>query len=61
MFELGRFGNRDKVEAEDALREARDTYAEAQGGYQQAILAFRRDTGTLRLDYEGKRIEIAAE
>lgn len=60
-FELGLFGNRDKVEAEDALRSARDQYAEALARYRVAILAFRRDTETLRIDEDGMWVEMSGE
>lgn len=57
-FELGLVGNRDKVEAENDLRRARDDYANALAEYKAAILAFRRDTGTLRIDEEGNWVEL---
>jgi outer membrane protein TolC len=57
-FELGRFGNRDKVEAEDELRNARDNYANAVAQYKAAILAFWLNTGTLRIDENGNWVEL---
>ncbi|MHC4441681.1 MAG: TolC family protein [Planctomycetota bacterium] len=46
--------NRDFVEAEEDLLEARNQLAQAQAQLLLAILEFRRDTGTLRIDEEGK-------
>jgi len=58
-FELGQVGLRDKVEAEDALRNARNDYAQAVSDYQIAILEFRRDTGTLRISDQGLWLELS--
>jgi hypothetical protein len=60
-FELGLVGNRDKVEAENALRGARDQYAAALARYRVAVLAFRLDTGTLRINEDGMWVEMAGE
>lgn len=46
--------NRDVVEAEDDLRDARNAHADALSDYRRAVLEFLRDTGTLRLDDDGK-------
>jgi outer membrane protein TolC len=59
-FELGAVRLRDKVEAEDALRNARNDYARAVSDYQIAILEFRRDTGTLRISDEGLWLELSS-
>jgi len=52
-FREGLLSNRDVVEAENDLLNARNAYAAAQAGLRVAILDFRRDTGTLRIDDEG--------
>ena len=59
-FQLGQMGNRDIVEAENELLSARDALASAQAQLRLAILQFRRDTGTLRLDDNGKWYEPVA-
>jgi len=59
-FELGAVRLRDKVEAEDALRNARNDYARAVSDYQVAILEFRRDTGTLRVSDDGLWLELSS-
>ncbi len=56
QYDLGRINNRDVVEAEDDLLEARNSLARAIAGYRIAILQFRRDTETLRVDDEGRLI-----
>jgi len=53
MFQQGAFSNRDVVEATNELLRARNRYAAAQANLRVAILEFRRDTGTLRVDEEG--------
>lgn len=53
-FEKGLTDNRDIVDAERQLLNARNQLAEAQANLRLAILQFRRDTGTLRVDDEGK-------
>jgi len=51
---LGKFSNRDVVEAEQVLLEARNRLAQAQAQLSLAILQFRRSTGTLRIDDQGR-------
>lgn len=51
---VGKLSNRDTVEAENALLDARNRLAQAQASLSLAILEFRRATGTLRIDDEGK-------
>ncbi len=46
--------NRDVVEAEDVLRRARNDYAAALSDFRRAVLEFLRDTGTLRIDDDGR-------
>ncbi len=53
-FREGLITNRDAIEAENDLLRARDQYAGAVASYRQAILEFRRDTGTLRVDENGR-------
>ncbi|NOT02141.1 MAG: TolC family protein [Phycisphaerales bacterium] len=60
-FELGEIpSNRDVVEAESDLRNARDDYAVALSDYRRAILEFLRDTETLRISDDGKWIRYDA-
>jgi outer membrane protein TolC len=54
QFDLGRSTNQDLVDAEDDLLAARNDYASAVAAYRVAILALRRDTGTLRVTDEGR-------
>ncbi|HUW83055.1 MAG TPA: TolC family protein [Phycisphaerae bacterium] len=56
-FREGLLSNRDVVEAENDLLNARNAYAAAQAGLRVAILSFRRDTGTLRTDEEGNFLD----
>lgn len=56
-FREGLLSNRDVVEAENDLLNARNAYAAAQAGLRVAILDFRRDTGTLRTDDEGNFLD----
>ncbi len=56
-FRQGLISNRDFVEAQNDLRNARDDYAQAQAELREAILVFRLNTGTLRIDAEGNWIE----
>ncbi len=56
-FREGLLSNRDVVEAENDLLNARNAYAAAQAGLRVAILAFRRDTATLRTDDEGNFLD----
>jgi len=51
--ELGRKDNRDVVEAESDLLDARNSLARAVSAYRNAILGFRRDTETLRVTDDG--------
>lgn len=53
-FDLGKVNNRDVVEAQRALLDAQNRLAEAQAQFRLAILAFRLNTGTLRIDDEGQ-------
>lgn len=60
-FELGEIpSNRDVVEAESDLRNARDDYAVALSDYRRAILEFLRDTETLRIADDGRWIRYDA-
>lgn len=54
QLERGLIGNRDVVEAENALLAARNRLAAAQAQLSLSILQFRRDTGTLRVDDQGR-------
>jgi len=54
QFALGKSTNQDVVDAENDLLAARNDYATAVAQYRNAILRFRLDTGTLRIDDEGK-------
>jgi outer membrane protein TolC len=56
QFELGRADNLDVVNAEDELLDARNTAAAAVAAYRVSILAYRRDTGTLRVAEDGSWI-----
>ncbi len=53
LYDLGRTTNQDKVDAEIDLLNARNDYAAAIAAYRNAILEFRRDTGTLRISDTG--------
>lgn len=53
-FDQGRVSNREVVDAENALLVARNRLAQAQARVRLAILEFRRDTGTLRIDESGQ-------
>lgn len=53
-FDLGKMNNRDVIEAQRELLEAQNRLAGAQSEWRLAILAFRLDTGTLRVDDEGQ-------
>jgi outer membrane protein TolC len=57
QLDRGLVGNRDLVEAENALLAARNRLAAAQAGLSLAVLQFRRDTGTLRVGDDGKWTE----
>ncbi len=54
QFDLGRSTNQDVVDAEDDLLAARNQLAAAIAGYRNAILVFRRDTATLRIQDDGR-------
>lgn len=54
QYNLGRSTNQDVVDAEDDLLDGRNSLADAVSGYRIAILEFRRDTGTLRIDDDGR-------
>lgn len=54
QLDRGLVGNRDLVEAENALLAARNRLSGAQAGLNLAVLQFRRDTGTLRVDDDGR-------
>ena len=57
LFEVGKLSsNRDKIEAENAYRRARDRFAAAESDYRIAILEFLLDTGTLRVGGDGRWI-----
>jgi outer membrane protein TolC len=54
QYDLGKIENRDVVEADTDLLTARNLYAVAVAGYRNALLEYRRDTGTLRINEEGE-------
>lgn len=54
QLDRGMIGNRDLVEAENALLSARNRLSAAQAALNLAVLQFRRDTGTLRVDDDGE-------
>ncbi|MEK7756565.1 MAG: TolC family protein, partial [Planctomycetota bacterium] len=54
QYDLGKKDNRDVVDAETALLNARNSLARAVSAYRNAILEFRRDTETLRVTDEGR-------
>ncbi len=56
-FEQGDFSNRDVVEAQEALLEARNSLIEEQVGYELARLELLRDLGILFIDEKGMWIE----
>lgn len=60
-FRRGLIRNRDVVEAEDALLEARDAYARAEARLRQAILDFYLNAGMIRVNDEGKVLDFRAE
>lgn len=53
-FEKGEVSNREVVDAENQLLDARNRLAASEARLRLAILEFRRDTGTLRVDDQGK-------
>ncbi len=54
QFDKGIVSNREIVDAENELLDARNQLARAQSALRLAILAFRRDTETLRIDDSGQ-------
>ena len=52
-FQEGLVDNRDVVDAERDLLDARNGYASAEAELRVAVLQLRRDTGTMRIDSEG--------
>ena len=55
LDELGKLSsNRDVIEAENALRDARNSYAEALADFRRTILEFLLSTGTLRVGDDGQ-------
>jgi len=59
QFDLGLISNRDKVEAEQDLLDARNALSSAQADLRRAIVAFFRDTGMLRVDDDGRWLDVA--
>ncbi len=59
-FRMGQIGNRDVMDAENNLLEARDRYADAQSTLRKAILGFYLNTGMIRSDDEGNLLDPAA-
>lgn len=57
LLNANKGSSRDVVEAENALLAARNRLAAAQAQLSLAILQFRRDTGTLRIDDQGRWTE----
>jgi outer membrane protein TolC len=53
QYDLGKITNQDVVDADTDLLAARNQYADAVAEYRNAILEFRRDTATLRVDDDG--------
>ena len=54
LFEKGEYGNRDIIEAETALQDAKNAYASAKVDYLVANVQLRKDIGTLRVDEQGQ-------
>ncbi len=54
QFDKGQISNRDIVDADDDLLEARNAYDDAQSDLRRAILAFRLATGTMRVGDDGR-------
>jgi len=59
-FKQGLISNREVVDAENNLLNARDRYADFQSALRKAILAFYLDTGMIRADDEGNLLDPAA-
>ncbi len=60
-YEEGLIDNRDVVDAINDLQDAKDRLAQAQARRRQAVLAFLRDTGTLRVGDDGGLLDGSAE
>lgn len=58
QLERGLIPNRDVVEAELALLNARNRHAQALSQLRRTILQFRLDTGTLRIDDQGRWLDL---
>lgn len=56
QFKNGKIDNRDYLDAESALLDAQNRFAQAVSGLQIAILQYLRDTDLLRVDYKGRFI-----
>jgi len=56
QFKNGKIDNRDYVDAENALVDAQNRFAQAVASLQIATLQYLRDTDQLRVDYTGKLI-----
>jgi outer membrane protein TolC len=60
QFERGLIPNRDVVEAERDLLNARDQLALSESGLRRQILQFRLETGTLRINDQGRWLDLPA-
>jgi outer membrane protein TolC len=60
QFKNGKIDNRDYLDAESALLDAQNRFAQAVSGLQIAVLQYLRDTDQLRVDYQGRFIPPAA-
>ncbi|MCH7813049.1 MAG: TolC family protein, partial [Planctomycetes bacterium] len=61
LDEMGRLqSNRDVIEAENDLRDARNTFSDAQADYRVAILDFLLSAGALRIDDDGAWVTYTA-
>lgn len=54
MFQQGRIDNRDYLDAETALLDAQNRFAQALSGLETATLQYLRDTDQLRVDTDGR-------
>lgn len=54
QFDLNKTTNQDRVDAENDLLAARNDFAQAVTQFRIAVLEFRRDSGTLRVDDDGR-------
>lgn len=59
-FEKGQLSNQDVVDAEEDLLRARNDFASAVASYRIAILEFRLDSGTLRVNDDGRLDDLTA-